>query len=153
MHYRLYPYLILLLLMPLSCLAGNPQAADSLRELAVRYEHGRGVAQDYQKAFQLYCMAADRGDSEAYYNLGWMYFNSRGVENDPAVAVGWFKKAAAAGDAAANRMLAVLPVTEPRQDPRCNPLKKQENPDRQTIEQWVRGGPPPTDWNPIWYLQ
>jgi len=138
MHYRLFPALLFLLLTHVFCLAANPQQADGLRELAVRYEHGRGVRQDYQKAYRLYCMAADRGDTEAYYALGWMYFNSRGVAQDPSVAAGWFEKAAAAGDPAAKRMLAVLAAVEPRQDPLCSTLKKQQNPNRQQIEHWVR---------------
>jgi len=138
MRYRLYPSLLFLLLTPVFCSAEISQQADSLRELAVRYEHGRGVTQDYQQAYRLYCMAADQGDAEAYYALGWIYFNSRGVAQDPAIAAGWFKKAAAAGDPAATRMLAVLAAVEPRQDPRCSTLEKQKKPNRQQIEHWVR---------------
>ncbi len=138
MRYRFYSILLCFLLLPLPGLAEELPTADSLRELAVRYEHGRGVQKDYQKAFQLYCLAADRGDSESYYALGWMYFNSRGVAQNPAIAAGWFKKAAAAGDPAATRMLSVLATTEPQDDPHCAPLAARKKPDRKAIEQWVR---------------
>lgn len=138
MRHRVSPALLFVLLTPLLCWAENSPTADSLLELAVRYEHGRGVQRDYQRAYRLYCLAADRGDSEAYYALGWIYFNSRGVPRSPAIAAGWFEKAATAGDPAAARMLTVLAAEEPRDDPRCKPLGRQQIPNRPEIEQWVR---------------
>ncbi|MDF1530118.1 MAG: transglycosylase SLT domain-containing protein [Sedimenticola sp.] len=102
------------------------------------YEHGRGVKQDYQEAFRLYCMAADFGDQEAYYDLGWMYFNNRGVAQDPAIAAGWFRRAAQSGDPLAKRMLTVLADVEPKPDNNCTPLDKNATPTRQQIESWVR---------------
>lgn len=138
MHGRLVFLALLMLLAPLHSQAENIPSPEGLRELATRYEHGRGVKQDYEKAFRLYCMAADRGDVESYYALGWMYFNSRGVERNPAVAAGWFKRAATDGDPAAARMLTVLAAVQPRQDPHCTPLALQNPPDRQQIELWVR---------------
>jgi len=108
-----------------------------LRQLAVQYEHGRGVQQDYQKAFKMYCMAADLGDHEAYYDLGWMYFNSRGVEQNKAVAAGWFELAAQAGDPLADRMLTVLAGINPKLDKNCISLSKEPLPSRQQIESWV----------------
>ncbi len=130
--------LLLLLLTPFTSVAETPQSSNDLRTLAVRYEHGRGVPQDYQKAFRLYCMAADQGDTEAFYALGWMYFNNRGVTRDPAVAAGWFRKAAAADDPVAAKMLTILAAVEPRPDPRCSTLRMEEQPDQQQIERWVR---------------
>ncbi|AKH22026.1 transglycosylase SLT domain-containing protein [Sedimenticola thiotaurini] len=138
MRFRLHTLLLSFLLLPLPCLAEELPTSDSLRELAVRYEHGRGVQKDYEKAFQLYCLAADRGDREAYYALGWMYFNSRGVEQNPAIAAGWFKKAADAGDPAATRMVSLLAATDPQPDPHCTPLAARKRPGREEIEQWVR---------------
>ncbi|WP_428604651.1 transglycosylase SLT domain-containing protein [Sedimenticola sp.] len=136
MSCRLSVLLLLLLSTPFYCAAEKSPLAGDLLQWAVRYEHGRGVKQDYQKAFQLYCMAADQGESEAYYALGWMVFNHRGVDQDRAVAAGWFKKAAAAGDPAARRMQTVLAGIEPRPDPNCGTLRR-DNPNRQQIERWV----------------
>lgn len=138
MHQGLRYTLLLFMLLPLCGLAELPRQAEGLRELALRHEHGRGVKQDYQKAFRLYCMAADRGDSEAYYALGWMYFNNRGVGQDPAVAAGWFRRAAEAGDPMAARMLTRLAGIKPRPDPRCRTLPGEQPPDRREIELWVR---------------
>jgi hypothetical protein len=147
MHYRASSVLLFLLLTPLFCAAEKPRQAGDMRQLALRYEHGRGVEQDYQKAFRLYCLAADRGDSEAYYALGWMHFNGRGVAPDPAVAAGWFEKAAAAGDPMAARMLTRLSGVAPRRDPRCSSLPLEALPDRQQIERWVRA------WAPAYGLE
>ena len=75
-------------------------------EWAVRYEHGEGVSQDYDRAMRLYCAAARRGHAQAQYQLGWMYANGRGVARNDAQAAAWFRLAAAKGDAPAARMLA-----------------------------------------------
>src|ERR1700722_18886576 len=80
--------------------AGNEPAAASGSEssrLALHYENGEGVAQDYARALQLYCDAANHDDAVAFFNLGWMYANGRGVPRDDGIAVGWWQKAAAAG--------------------------------------------------------
>ena len=36
-----------------------------MREAGIRYERGQGVDQDYSRAYELYCVAALQGDSEA----------------------------------------------------------------------------------------
>lgn len=77
-------------------------------EWATRYEHGEGIAQNYQRALQLYCAAARRGHAQAQYQLGWMYANARGVARNDAQAAAWFRLAAAKGDALAQRMLAMV---------------------------------------------
>ena len=75
-------------------------------EWAARYEHGEGVPQNYDRARQLYCVAARRGHVAAQYQLGWMYANGRGMARDDAQAAAWFRRAAAKGDVPAQRMLA-----------------------------------------------
>jgi len=99
-------------------------------EWAIRYEHGEGVAQDYDRASKLYCAAARRGHAQAQYQLGWMYANGRGVARNDAQAAAWFRLAAAQGDAPAQRMLAMVEdpariekanCTEPV-DPTAKPL-------------------------------
>ena len=46
------------------------------------YQHGNGVAQDYQKAKKLYEKAIELGDSYAMSNLGNMYQHGNGVIKD-----------------------------------------------------------------------
>jgi soluble lytic murein transglycosylase-like protein len=88
-------------------------------EWAVRYEHGEGVGQDYDRAMRLYCAAARRGHVQAQYQLGWMYANARGVARDDAQAAAWFRLAAAKGDVPAARMLARMGDPARVQPARC----------------------------------
>jgi soluble lytic murein transglycosylase-like protein len=122
------------------------QEARALRAQAARYEHARGVRQDYTEAYRLYCKAAMLGDSTAAYNLGWMYFNGRGLPRRPEFAVGWFKRAAKAGDAYAARMLTRYTGIEAVEDSGCRPEPlpvaamiaiKRQNPNRKLVEGWV----------------
>src|SRR5574337_20063 len=85
----------------------SAQAA-SLREQAIAYEHGEGVARDAQRAVTLYCMSARLGDMPAQYNLGWMYAHGRGVARDDATAAFFFQAAAEQGLDVAVRMLRVV---------------------------------------------
>jgi len=89
--------------------------------LAVRYEHGEGVARDYAHALELYCDAANRNYAQAYFNLGWMYANGRGVPRDDTIAVGWWQKAAAAGIIQAANLLRTLAHTAPADKLGCEP--------------------------------
>ncbi|HUN52077.1 MAG TPA: transglycosylase SLT domain-containing protein [Candidatus Sulfotelmatobacter sp.] len=98
--------------------AAPPPAAGSF-DLAVRYEHGEGVAQDYGRALALYCQAAESKDARAYQNLGWMFLNGRGVARDDAVAVGWLRKAAAAGSPQAANLLRTLAGIAPSAQDGC----------------------------------
>jgi soluble lytic murein transglycosylase-like protein len=90
-------------------------------EWAIRYEHGEGVPQSYERAMQLYCAAARRDHTQAQYQLGWMYANGRGVARNDAQAAAWFRLAAAKGDAPAKRMLAL--VDDPARIERANCVK------------------------------
>lgn len=54
--------------------------------LALCYESGRGVAQDYGKAVLCYKVAAFKGHSKAMYNLAFCYEQGRGVEKDLKMA-------------------------------------------------------------------
>lgn len=89
-------------------------------ELAIRYEHGEGVARNYTLAMNLYCAAALSGYAVAQYQLGWMYANGRGIQRDDEQAAAWFRLAATGGDAYALRMLTqVDDPSRPRRTPRC----------------------------------
>lgn len=55
---------------------GNPYAQ---LLLALRYDNGQGVPQDYKKAIYYATLAANQGYAEAQFNLGVMYANGQGV--------------------------------------------------------------------------
>ena len=73
-----------------NCNNGDMKACSSLGNL---YDKGKGVEQNYQKAFQLYQKACDGGDSEGCYNLGVLYENGYGVKKDNAIAKEYYGKA------------------------------------------------------------
>ena len=73
--------------------------------LAVMYEKGQVIPQDYQEAVKWYRRAANQGDVEAQSSLGWMYSLGEGVPQDFVLAYKWMHLAAAQGhkDASHNR--------------------------------------------------
>jgi soluble lytic murein transglycosylase-like protein len=87
--------------------ADNRLAA-SLRQEAIAFENGEGVARNPVLAATLYCKGARLGDAQAQYNLGWMYANGRGVARDDVTAAYFFQAAARQGLEAAQRMLTVV---------------------------------------------
>jgi hypothetical protein len=126
-------WLLLLAAFPASALVPAP---DDLREEAFRYKNGEGVTQDYERAYELYCVAALQGDGEAAYHLGAMHMNGWGRMPDDALAAGWFKQAEKRGDTGASRMFeALLDGTTLAADPDC-PLAE-STPDRATVTTWV----------------
>jgi hypothetical protein len=98
--------------------SADPSAA--IVATAERYENGESVRRDYRRALVLYCEAARRGDTVAYFQLGWMYLNGRGVERDDASAVMWLRKAAAGGIPQATNLLALLPQNLAGRDRNCS---------------------------------
>jgi soluble lytic murein transglycosylase-like protein len=80
----------------------------AVREEALRYEHGEGVAKDMERAISLYCDAARHGDATAQFNLGWIYAYGRGVPRDDALAAFFFSAAARQGFEQARRMLQLV---------------------------------------------
>ena len=64
-------------------------------KLAVMYEEGQGVAQDYEKAISLYTQQADEPDAFAMMELGRIYENGEcGQKKDLEEALKWYKQAA-----------------------------------------------------------
>lgn len=82
--------------------------ADAQFNLAVLYDTGRGVQQDYVRAALWYRRAADKGHVVAQYNLGNMYAAGQGVPRDDRQAVGWYRRSAEAGYAPAQFNLASM---------------------------------------------
>jgi soluble lytic murein transglycosylase-like protein len=98
--------------------AGPLRSDASIREEALRYEHGEGVAKDVERAVSLYCEAARHGDATAQFNLGWIYASGRGVPRDDARAAFFFAAAAEQGVEQARRMLRVVGEPAPEK-PAC----------------------------------
>jgi len=67
-------------------------------DLAVMYEEGKGVAQDYEEAVKWYRLAAEQGNEKAQANLGGMYGNGNGVIQNDVMAYKWFSLAALNGN-------------------------------------------------------
>ena len=72
---------------------GNARA---LGLLGFMYEHGFGVPQAYEAAFDFYCRAAVQGDPFAQAMLGLLYDKGHGVHHDYIQAYKWLNLAAAA---------------------------------------------------------
>ena len=61
--------------------------------LAVCHAMGRGVAQDYVRAVELYRKAAGQGHTDAMCNLALCLEKGQGVPLDPEDAFLWYKEA------------------------------------------------------------
>lgn len=77
---------------------------------------GLGLKQDYDKAFQLYKDAGERGHAKAQNNLGTCYNQGKGVRKDIGVAKEWWKKSADQGLEAAARNLGM--ANAPKKKPK-----------------------------------
>jgi TPR repeat protein len=71
--------------------------------LALMYDTGRGVPQNFAVAIDWFRKAAAQGDAGAQSNLGLTYSKGRGVPQDYVSAYMWFDLAAASGDKVAER--------------------------------------------------
>ena len=76
--------------------------------LALRYDLGWGVPQNYTESVKWLRKAAEQGDASAQYNLGSMYDSGLGVSQDPVEAFQWFRKAAEQGVASAQKNLGAM---------------------------------------------
>ena len=73
--------------------------------LGNRYERGVGVDQSYQRARELFELAATQGNVTAQYNLGVIYANGLGVDQSNERAVEYYEAAARQGLADAQNNL------------------------------------------------
>ena len=71
--------------------------------LGDRFYYGKGVKQNYEKAFQWYKLSAEQGVKQAQYNLAGCYEMGRGVIQDMGKALEWYMKAADRGFREAKR--------------------------------------------------
>ena len=71
--------------------------------LGLMYLNGKGVAQDYRKAFELFERSANQGYDWGMNNLGGLYEKGWGTEPDPAKALALYRQAAAKGNDAAGK--------------------------------------------------
>ena len=73
------------------------------------YANGKGVSQDYEKAFEWWSKAAEQGNTGAQFHLGWMYANGKGVPKDYVMAHMFLNIAGANGDKYIQSTEALLP--------------------------------------------
>jgi formylglycine-generating enzyme required for sulfatase activity len=76
--------------------------------LAIMYENGLGVPQNYVEAIRWFRKAAQQGSENAQYSLGIMYLEGKSVAKNYDEAAKWFHKAAAQGEANAPYLLGLL---------------------------------------------
>ncbi len=76
--------------------------------LALMYDRGEGVPQDYVEAMKWYRLAAAQGHADAQHNLALMYDRGEGVPQDYAEAVKWYRRAAVQGLADAQTNLGFM---------------------------------------------
>mgnify|MGYP001817111378 FL=1 len=89
-------------------LAAEAGDASAQFRMALRYESGTGVPQDYAESVKWLRKAADQGLPEAQFNMGSMYMNGLGVPEDPAEGFGWYRKAAFQGHASAQKNVGAM---------------------------------------------
>lgn len=78
--------------------SGDPHAC---MQLALRLMRGRSVERNFERAVELFDIAARAGDIDALYRLGKCYLRGIGCAKDPAGAASCFERAAGCGHAAA----------------------------------------------------
>lgn len=105
------------------------EAEETLCQQADRYYSGDGVAQDKEKAAELYEEAALNGDAVAQYTLGYMCDKGDGIDKDRVKAMFWYEKAADQGHEAAQNRLNVLRHLEEKNAP--HPVKPKIEEDEQ----------------------
>ncbi len=74
--------------------SGDPEAQFNL---ALVYDNGEGVFQNYKEAVRLYRLCAEQGSADAQTNMGRMYSQGHGVLQDYVLAHMWFNLAASNG--------------------------------------------------------
>ncbi|KAF9430097.1 hypothetical protein BGZ76_000973, partial [Entomortierella beljakovae] len=76
-------------------------------EMGLKYDEGRGVPQDYNRAMKNYIVAAEM-DSRAQFKIGRLYNFGNGVPKNNSKAMEWYLKAAEQGNASAQNNIGSL---------------------------------------------
>ena len=85
------------------------KSADELYQLGQEYYSGKETGEpNYEKAFELFSMAAEKDSGDAMFYLGRMYDYGQGTMQDYAQAFEWYTKAAEKGNAAAMNNLGYM---------------------------------------------
>jgi len=82
--------------------ATTNMTALEIYDLGYQYYQGENVSQDYEKAVELYILAADKGSTPAMIALSDMYWDGVGVSQNYQTSLEWYIKAAEAGDTSIN---------------------------------------------------
>lgn len=72
---------------------GNADS-ESFNKIGILYKNGKGVKQDYLKAFEYFQKSAELGNSSGMNNLGLLYRDGRGIKQDYLKAFEYFQKSA-----------------------------------------------------------
>lgn len=89
-------------------IAADVGYAPAQNALGLLYVMAHGVAQDHQRAYELFSKAALSGDGDAMGNLGSMFANGYFVKRDDAKALDWYEKSIDAGNAFALAQAGVM---------------------------------------------
>ena len=68
-----------------------------MSNLGVLYSKGLGGEKNFEKAFELYIKAAEKGDYAAQYNVAEYYRAGQGTPRDMDKAIYWYEKSASQG--------------------------------------------------------
>ncbi len=68
---------------------GNPYAQ---KDIALAYDSGQGVPQDYKQAAKWYQRSAKNGNIQAQFNLALLYMKGQGVSQNNKKAAKYFRK-------------------------------------------------------------
>ena len=96
--------------LPVAALRELAESGDSAAqtELGERYEHARGVEENYGVAVSWFRRAAEQGHAPGQAALGFVYTSGLGVPHDDVEAVRWSRRAAEQGNARAQRNLGIM---------------------------------------------
>jgi TPR repeat protein len=91
-------------------LLSKASAGDKVAQwrVALTFEDGENVPQDFAKAAEWYLKAAEQGYAPAQLSIGTLYERGQGVKQDGAQAAAWYKKAADQGNEMAEELLGSL---------------------------------------------
>lgn len=93
---------------------GQQRSAKAAFSIAVLYDKGTGVKQNYAQAFHWYRLAAEFDDFDAMIIVASMYRQGRGVEKDPEQADYWERQAARRAESNIEDVVTAQNVKAPR---------------------------------------